>query len=188
MQEKENELVASMRSVNNFDITQCLRKVSRELFSAFGGHAMAGGFTLPKENLEEFMKRVEKAGNEHINPAEFVSTLSIDCEIGPDELSFDTRHKLDRLEPFGQNNPEPNLLIKGVKLLDVKSVGQTAEHLQLPMEYRGKKYSAIAFRFGQHLDKIDPAIPHDVVFNLQINEWNGMKKLQLRVVDMRPSE
>jgi len=188
IQEKENEYVGSMRSVNDFDITSALRETVGDLFSAFGGHAMAGGFTMPKENLDKFLKQVEEVGKNKINPDEFVSTLNIDCEIQPEELSFETCHKINRLEPFGAENPEPTLLLRNVKIETIRSVGKSTEHLQFPIRHGNKTVSAIAFRFGKHLDKIDPAKPHDIVCNMEINEWNGWKKLQLRVVDLKPSE
>lgn len=188
MQEKEEELVASMRSLNDFDITGVLRKEAHELFAAFGGHAMAGGFTLPIENLSTFLKRVESIGEKHIDPENFKGELAIDCEIAPHEISFETCQKLEHLEPFGQKNPEPTLLVKGVKILDLKPVGKNQEHLQFPLQIADKTFNAIAFRFGKHLDKINLALPHDIVFNLEINEWNGRRKLQLKVVDMKPSE
>jgi len=187
MQEKEDEIIASMRSVNGFDITTALRETSNDLFTAFGGHAMAGGFTMPVANKEEFLKRVDEVGRTKINPEEFVSTLPIDCEIKADELTFETCHKLTRLEPFGADNPEPTLLIKNAKILNIKPVGK-GEHLHLPIQHGDKKIGAIAFRFGKHLDKINPEKPHDIVFNLEINEWNGYRKLQMKVVDMKPSE
>ncbi len=187
MQEKENEFVASMRSVNDFDITGNLREVSNNLFIAFGGHAMAGGFTLAKENFDEFMRQVEKMGKEKINPDDFVSTLNIDCAIEPHELTFETCKKMSRLEPFGTDNPEPKLLLKNVTIKSIKPVGKSGEHLQLPIQYGDKSVGAIAFRFGKHIDKINPAIPHDIVCNMEINEWNGYRKLQLRVVDLKPS-
>jgi single-stranded-DNA-specific exonuclease len=187
MQEKKDELVGSMRSVNQFDITECLREAAEDLFNAFGGHVMAGGFTMPKKNLKEFMKQVEEAGKSKINPDEFVSTLNIDCEVKPEELNFETCYKLSRLEPFGAENPEPKLLIKNAKILNIRPVGK-GEHLHLPMRCGDKTVGAIAFRFGKHLDKIDQKKPHDIVFNLEINEWNGNKRLQMRVVDLKPSE
>ncbi len=186
MQEKESDMVASMRSVNNFDITACLREAVGDLFTAFGGHGMAGGFTMPKKNLDEFLKRVEEVGKAKINPDEFIGTLNIDCELGPEELSFETCHKFNKLEPFGAANPEPTLLIKNAKILSIRPVGK-GEHLQLPVRYGDQTIGAIAFRFGKHLDKIDPEKPHDIVFNLEINEWNGYKKLQMRIVDLKPS-
>ncbi len=188
MQERENECVGSMRSVNDFDITENIREVAGELFSAFGGHAMAGGFSLPKENLAKFLKRVEVLGGEKIKPDEFISTLKIDCEINADELNYETCYKMSRLEPFGSDNPEPTLLLRNVRIQDIRSVGKTEEHLQFPVRLGDKAVSAIAFRFGKHLDKIDPAKTHDIVCNLEINEWNGRKKLQLRVVDLKTTD
>ena len=188
MQEKEGEFVGSMRSVNDFDITACMRETAGELFSAFGGHAMAGGFTLPKNNLDDFLRLVEEAGNSKINPDDFVRTIKIDCEIMPDELTFETCNKINRLEPFGAANPEPILLIKNATILNIRSVGKASEHLQFPIRLGDKMFNAIAFRFGEHLDKINLAIPHDIVCNVEINEWNGNRKLQLKIVDLKPSE
>lgn len=187
MQERENEYVGSMRSVNQFDITENLRAVTEGLFASFGGHMMAGGFTLPKQNLQAFLDRVEEVGNTHINPDDFLGTLSVDCAITPDELTLETCKKIDLLEPFGSNNPEPLLVLKNVTILDIKSVGKEGDHLQFPVRCGNKTVTAIAFRFGKYLDKIDPSLPHDIVCNVQINEWNGKQKLQLKVVDLKPA-
>ncbi|MFC1733473.1 hypothetical protein ACFL6I_24505, partial [candidate division KSB1 bacterium] len=146
------------------------------------------GFTMPKENFEEFIKRAKEVGKNEINPTEFVSTLNIDCEVQPDELSFETCNKINRLEPFGSDNPQPALLVRNAQILNIKPVGKNAEHLQFPIRHGDKTVNAIAFRFGGHLDKIDATKPHDIVFSLEINEWNGWKKLQMRVMDLRPSE
>jgi single-stranded-DNA-specific exonuclease len=188
MQERENEFVGSMRSVNNFDITSCMREATGDLFIAFGGHAMAGGFTLAKENLDEFLKRVEKVGNEKINPDDFVRTLNIDCAIMPDELTFEVCGKINRLEPFGADNPEPILLIKNAKILGISPVGKDAEHLQFPIMHGNKTVNAIAFRFGKHLDKIVPNKSYDIACNIEVNEWKGNRKLQLKVVDLKQTE
>jgi single-stranded-DNA-specific exonuclease len=188
IQEKEDELIGSMRSVNDFDITTCLRQAVPELCSALGGHTLAGGFTLKREYFDEFKKRVEEAGEKQINPDEFVGTLDIDCEVLSDEISNETCQKISHLEPFGAKNPQPLLMIKNAKLRQLRRVGKNAEHLQFPVRLGEKKVQAIAFRFGQHIDKIDPEIPHDIAFNMEINEWNGYKTLQLRVVDLKPSE
>ncbi len=188
MQERETEYVASMRSINNFDITGHLREKAFPLFSAFGGHTMAGGFTLPKEHFGAFMKAVEDIARNDVDPSHFGGTLTIDCEIGANELSFETIAKLQHLEPFGSGNPSPTLLIRNVKILEIKTVGKAAEHLQFPIEYGDKTFRTIAFRFGQHFNKINPKLLHDLVVSLEANEWNGVKRLQLRIVDLKPSE
>ena len=187
MQDRGEELVASCRSVNDFDITTFLREETGDLFTVFGGHKLAGGFTLPKDNLDEFLQRIQRANKEYIDPNDFVNTLNIECEIDAHELNFETRKHLDRMEPFGNSNPEPILLIRNAKITYIRPVGKKGDHLQLTIKYNNQTLQAIAFRFGEHLDNIDPNIEYDIAFNLDINEWNGSRKLQLKVIDMRES-
>ena len=92
------------------------------------------------------------------------------------------------MEPFGNGNPEPTLAVKNAKILSLKPVGRTGEHLQFPVQIGSQKIQAIAFRFGEHADKIDFEKEYDIAFNLEINEWKGYKKLQMRVVDIKQSE
>jgi single-stranded-DNA-specific exonuclease len=186
MQERDKELVASTRSLNDFDITAFLRKEAGDLFTAFGGHKLAGGFSLPKKNYEEFVKRVTESAK-LIDVSGFNDILEIDCEITPHEMTFETSDRIMKLEPFGNGNPEPTLVMKNAKILNIKSVGKSGEHLQFPVQCGDKKFLAIAFRFSGHLDKIDPEAEYDIAFNLETNEWNGYKKLQLRVVDLKQS-
>ncbi len=188
MQDKGDTLVASMRSVNNFDITGLLRENMRDLFTAFGGHVMAGGFTLPKDNLLDFLEKVKAAGEKAIDPEDFKATLHLDCEINPSEVSMETVESLKPLGPFGQDNPEPAVVIKNTKILDIRPVGKTGEHLQFPVLAGDETFKAIAFRFGQHLGKIDPTLSYDIACTLEINEWNGNKNVQLKVLDLKPSE
>jgi single-stranded-DNA-specific exonuclease len=187
MQERDDKCVGSTRSLNDFDITSFLRKEAGDLFIAFGGHKLAGGFTLPKENLDEFLKRVNSASKNCINPDEFHGTLKIDCEIKPHELTHEISKRITELEPFGNGNPEPTLMIRNTKILNIRPVGKSGDHLQFPIQYGDQKVQAIAFRFGEHLDKIDQEKEYDIVFNLEINEWKGYKKLQLKVVDLKQS-
>ena len=67
-------------------------------------------------------------------------------------------------------------------------MGKNGSHLQLPAQHGDKKFSAIAFRFGEHAGSIDPEKEYDIAFNLEINEWNGYRKLQMRVVDLKLSD
>ena len=188
MQERDNEYVASCRSLNDFDITSFLRKETGDLFSAFGGHKLAGGFTLPKENYDEFMKRISESAKNAFDPNDFHGKIEIDCELLPHELNYETSSHINKMEPFGNGNPEPTLVIKNTKILGIKPVGKTGEHLQFPVQYGDQKIQAIAFRFGEHLDKIDQEKEYDIAFNLEINEWKGYKKLQMRVIDLKQSE
>jgi single-stranded-DNA-specific exonuclease len=188
MQEREGEWTASCRSLNDFDITAFLRKEAGELFINCGGHMLAGGFAIKPENVSELLRRIEENSGNYIDPDIFYGALDLECEINPSELTFETCHQISKLEPFGNGNPEPTLLLKNVQIESVREVGKNKEHLQFPIKCGDKRFKAIAFRFGEHLDKIKPESVYDIAFNLEINEWNGYKNLQMRVVDMKQSD
>ena len=185
MQEKESELVASCRSLNDFDITAFLRKEAGELFSSCGGHRLAGGFTLPKKNLTKFMEIIRSKAGAYIDPNCFHSILELECEVSPADLNFAVSENIRKFEPFGNGNPEPTLVIRNIRIPGVKQVGKTGEHLQFPVKLENQQFQAIAFRFGEHLDKIKPENSYDIAFNLEVNEWQGYRKLQLRVQTRR---
>lgn len=188
MQEKEGEFVASCRSLNVFDITAFLRTEAGELFTSCGGHMLAGGFVLPKENKAKLFKVIEEKAGEYIDLNTFHGTLELECEVDGEELSFAVSENIRKFEPFGNGNPEPTLLIRNVQINDIKTVGKQGEHLQFPVKLGDKKFQAIAFRFGEHLDKIKSENTYDIAFNLEVNEWAGRKKLQLRVVDLKENK
>ncbi|MFH1012140.1 MAG: single-stranded-DNA-specific exonuclease RecJ, partial [Candidatus Peregrinibacteria bacterium] len=150
MQDRDDELVASCRSVGNFDITGFLREIIEDLCTSFGGHAMAGGFTLPTKNLKEFSRRLAEASQKSPELGHPEGILEIDCEVTSKELTLECARDLSRLQPYGTGNPEPTLVIRNAKILNVRPVGQQGEHLQFPVEYEGQVHSAIAFRFGEH--------------------------------------
>lgn len=188
MQEKENEYVASCRSLNDFDITAFLRKEAGELFTSCGGHMLAGGFTLPKENKDKLMTIIDKKAAEYIDLNNFHGTLKLECEVHPSDLNFAISDNIRKFEPFGNGNAEPTMVIRNAQILSIKPVGKQGEHLQFPVQVGDQKFQAIAFRFGEHLDKIKLENNYDIAFNLEINEWQGYRKLQLRVVDLKESD
>jgi single-stranded-DNA-specific exonuclease len=184
MHDLGDDLVGSFRSVEPFDMTAALRN-HVELFASFGGHAQAGGFTLPKKNFEAFSEAVTKLGDAFLSATPPEDLLEIDSEITAEELTMAMGYKLEAFKPYGNGNEEPTLVLKGARIQSIRPVGKTGEHLQLPISVNGKTFKAIAFRFGTHADKIDPTRTYDVAFNLEINEWNGSKSLQLKVVDLK---
>ncbi|MBU0706550.1 single-stranded-DNA-specific exonuclease RecJ [Patescibacteria group bacterium] len=187
MQEKENEYVASCRSLNGFDITAFLRKEAGELFTSCGGHMLAGGFTMPRENKDKLIDVIGKKAVNYIDPENFHSILELECEVSLSDLSFAISENIRKFEPFGNGNAEPTLVLKNAQILTIKQVGKSGEHLQFPVQVGNQRFQAIAFRFGEHLDKIKPENNYDIAFNLEVNEWQGYKKLQLRVVDLKES-
>lgn len=185
LQEQKEKLVASMRSIPTFNLTETLRKEVTPLCTAFGGHAAAGGLTLKKENLDQFKTIVKKIGQETLSDSHLNKNIQIDAELSANELNHKIHQKIKLLEPFGVSNPEPKLLIKNIQINTLKVIGKNKDHLKFQFRHQQSYIDGIAFRFGEHLDKIDEAGTYDVACHLDVNEWNGRKKLQLKVVDMR---
>ena len=174
----------SARSIPEFNITAALDRCA-DLLERHGGHAAAAGFTVKTENLPALKARLQEIAAEELAEQELVPTLSIDAEVRLDELNWATYELLRQLEPCGYANPTPLLLSRGVLVRDHRSVGSDGKHLKLTLSDGRMVWDAIAFRQGEWAGQIPECI--DVVYTLEVNEWNDQLRLQLNVQDLRPS-
>jgi single-stranded-DNA-specific exonuclease len=188
VEQGEVESRGSCRSIPEFHITHALDECA-ELLIRHGGHAAAAGFTVPTDKLDELTRRLlaiaeVQLGGRDLNPA-----LLVDAETLPGELSYETYQHLKRLEPCGYANPVPVLVNRNMAVRDVRSVGADGAHLKLALA-DGKRivWDAIAFRQSRHSAWLRRDARVDVACHLEMNEWNGEKRLQLNVLDIRPAE
>lgn len=196
MEERGDELVASCRSPEHFNMVEALQAHPHH-FTSFGGHAAAAGFTLPTENLARFLEDFEAYANGQLPngdariPNEALTpTLSIDAEVNLSDLTLDLARRLSILEPYGVGNQRPRFLLRNVKPIDLQTVGREQSHVRFrvatPLQ---TSLPAIAFRFGDHYKTLQTAIYQDqksldVVFELERDTWNGRERIQLKVVDV----
>ncbi|HLD18374.1 MAG TPA: single-stranded-DNA-specific exonuclease RecJ [Patescibacteria group bacterium] len=178
---------ASGRSVPGFDITAVLTPAAPWL-DRFGGHAEACGFSVTGT------ERFEKAIEEVTQQAEVVlagerppSVLSIDAEIDFFETDWDLVEALERLAPFGNGNPVPTFVSRGVRVIGMDTVGANGKHLRLSLQSADGKTvrKAIGFGFGALAKALHLGKTIDVAYEFQVNTWNGNREQQLRVVDIR---
>jgi len=174
----------SARSIPEFNITAALDQCS-DLFIKYGGHAAAAGFTVANNNLETMQERLKEIAARQLEGVELTPTLLIDAEVELSEVDWATQALLTQLEPFGYANPAPLLLSRRAIVRDARAVGTEGHHLKLALSDGRGAWDAIAFRQGRWVGKLSDYI--DVVYSLEINEWNGRKRLQLNVKDLRPS-
>ena len=179
----EGESRGSARSIPEFDITAALDECE-DLLARYGGHAMAAGFTLPNANLDAFRERLCQIAERQLGQVELVPTLPIDAEVALSDLGWDTQAVLVQLEPFGYANPAPTFLSRRVLVRDHRLVGD--DHLKLALTDGQAIWDAIAFRQGHWADDMPRRI--DIVYTLEVNEWQGEKRLQLNIKDLRPSD
>lgn len=181
---------------NMFDgLTAC-----RDLLDHYGGHALAAGLTLPAANVDELRRRLNALAWEAYGPELPQSELFIDAEVAPEELTLDLVAALRRLEPFGEGNPQPLFVCRGLAVVEARGVGTQMEvaadgtkhprHLKFRLrarERRVKDLDGIGFGLGGLASQCAPGALLDVAAVPERNLWNGQERLQLRVVDLLPA-
>ena len=175
----------SCRSFGGFNLYNALRACS-EYLEGFGGHALAAGLTIRRENIDRFRRALGEYYRQ--NPADDLPELTCDLRVNdPHLLTMACIESLDALEPCGNGNPKPLLCITGARLVNAVPIGG-GRHLRLHFAKGGYNYAGIFFsctpaqlgvRIGQWVD---------VAFTPQINEFRGRRSVQLLVTDVRPSD
>ena len=170
----------SWGGVNLFHLlTQC-----QDLLEGFGGHAMAAGFTVREENIPALERRLRQLLLEEQAGEELPSLLEIDAAVLPQELTVEAVEALDALEPCGAGNPRPVLVLTGAHVISAAQVGR-GRHLKLRLEGRGVPLDAIFFSVDGSELGLTPGCRVDVAFYPQINDFRGVRSVQLQVVDLR---
>ena len=170
----------SWGGVNLFHLlTQC-----QDLLEGFGGHAMAAGFTVREENIPALECRLRQLVLEEQAGEELPSLLDIDAAVLPQELTVEAVEALDALEPCGAGNPRPVLVLTGAHVISAAQVGR-GRHLKLRLEGRGVPLDAIFFSVDGSELGLTSGCRVDVAFYPQINDFRGVRSVQLQVVDLR---
>ena len=182
VEQGEEESRGSCRSIEEFHITAALDQVE-EMLIRHGGHSQAAGFTIATKHLERFAAEMTAIADQQLDVDELAPTLEIDAEVSIDEIDWALHDVLAQLEPTGQANATPRLMSSAVRVFSHRAVGQEGSHLQLFVGNERVKLPAIAFRQGAWAGRLPERI--DLVYTLNINEWNGRRNLQLMVQDIR---
>ncbi len=177
------EAVGSARSISAFNVIEAIDKSGDKLLR-YGGHAQAAGFTVTKENIEDFRDSLQVLANEVLKDEDLVGEIEIDAEVEFPDLTFDLYEWLEKLKPFGYKNPTPDFLTRGAKIASVRAIGKDNKHLKLILFKEDIEFDAIAFGMGVLVEKLEVGQLVDVVYGLDVNVWNGKKSLQLKVKDV----
>ena len=174
----------SGRSVPGFDLYEALN-YSEEYLEKFGGHAMAVGLTVEKDNFENFKTKFEEFA-EKKNVKQIFPTIKIDGEISKNDLKLETIEELRKLEPFGEKNERPNFLYKGVKINSIRALSE-GKHLKLSVRDENQLIDVIGFNLGYLANEFLIGDKVDIVGLVEINEYNGIKKIQINLKDIMKS-
>ena len=175
---------ASARSISGFNIIEAIRKLEG-LYIEGGGHPMAAGFSIETAKIEEFTEKLNKISKQYLTKEILTKKLKIDLEIQFNQINYELFESLKQFEPTGIGNPAPIFMSKGVKVTDARVVGRDGSHLKLKLELGNIFIEAIGFGFGNLLPDLTPGKPIEVVYSVEDDTWNGYKKLQLKIKDLR---
>lgn len=174
----------SGRSVPGFDLYEGLTKCE-DLLEKYGGHSMAVGLTLKKENLDKFKERFEQIAKEK-NIKELVPIIYIEDELKLKDINMDLVKSLSILEPFGEANKVPLFLIKNLKIDSIRALSE-GRHLKLTLRDENFVINAIGFELGYLAEEYRIGDRIDVVGTLEINSFNGFSSIQINMKDIRKS-
>lgn len=186
-------LVGSGRSLDGFNIVEVLGRLRERYLTRLGGHAYACGFTLKDEaSFEPFRAELEALAAQELAGRQLEPTLPIDAAVRLEDVDWKLLAELEQFEPFGVDNPRPKFLAQGVEVVEAQTVGSNGQHLRLTCTHATKVVrKAIGFSFGQWQMKLKRGDRVDVVFEAGVNEWNGNREIQLKIIDLKachPSE
>ncbi len=180
----EKMTTGSCRSIPEFNIIAALSEC-RHLLSQFGGHSQAAGFTLPTRNLSRLEDAMRQKASEQLAGADLRRRLDIDIAVSLPELGGDTFQNTQILAPFGKGNPLPTFLSRRVEVNNCRVMGNGGEHLRLTLRQGGSAWDGVAFRLGGCIGEISSHL--DIVYNLEVDRWNGAERLRLNILDFAPS-
>ncbi len=176
----------SARSVNGFSLIDTFTELG-ELFDKFGGHTMAAGFTIRNDRLPQFERQLQHIATRDLHPDLFVPQLQIDAELPLDRLNLDLLEQVGQLEPFGHGNAEPTWATRGLRVVDLRTVGRQQQHLKLRLSDGRTVMDALWWRAADHVAMMSDWRAVDVAYTLGVDEWNGQRKVRLEVQDIRPT-
>ena len=176
---------ASARSIDEFNIIEAIQSCDYLLTSS-GGHPKAAGFTIKTDKIQTFKNKLSKITEEALGKIDLSPTIKIDAGLDLEMLNFDLHRMMQKLYPFGRGNSEPVFTTSQVKISDAQLMGTDNQHLKINVEDgSGQLLEAVGFNMGEFYSKLSREKPIDIAYNLLINTWNGHKKLQLRLKDIK---
>lgn len=181
-----DEAKGSGRSVSGFNLFGALESCS-DLLEKFGGHELAAGLTIKSSNIEEFRKKINEYSKDKISESMLVPTVMLDAAIKVPYITIDTVHDINRLQPFGVDNPTPAFAVRNIKIHKI-SVMSEGKHLRMTLLKEGKYLDAVGFGMGEYYHHLEEGDFIDVAFALDINDYKGFQNVQLILKDIKKVE
>jgi single-stranded-DNA-specific exonuclease len=189
-----DEWRGSGRSIAGFDLAAALRECD-DLLVRHGGHAMAAGLSIHPDKIDALRERLNKLARSALKPENLQPSLRLDAEVGLDEMNFEILNELARLKPTGQGNPGVQFCARNLThARPLQRVGADRQHVKMwvtdgtPSPHGGHGAASAATFEAIWWNGGEASLPvgkFDLAFVPQINEFNGRRTVQLKVLDWR---
>ena len=176
---------ASSRSFGGFNLFASLSTLS-ELLESYGGHELAAGFTISRQNIDRFRQEICALASDYYRGDTPRTVLDIDCAIPPEMLTIPNIDALSVLEPCGNGCPKPVLMMENLVVDRLQSVGG-GRHLRLRLRRGRYCINAIYFSATAQSASIAQGDLVDIAFQPQVNEFREERSVQMNVQDIRPA-
>jgi len=178
-------LAGSARSVNGFNLYEAIH-ACRDHLLGYGGHFAAAGMTLLPDQLESFSLKFEEIVSSTIDPVLLVPEITVDSVVSFKDLTPSFYNILLQMEPFGPDNMRPVFITRGVVDTGYSKIVKDT-HIKFSLRQDGIVFSGIGFNMSDKLHLLKTG-PVDIIYTLDENEWNGVKSLQLKMIDMKAGQ
>lgn len=174
----------SGRSIEGFDLAAALRDCG-ELLTRHGGHAMAAGLSMDSANVTLLRERLNELARGSLRPEHLQPCLKLDAEVMARDLTVECAEELGRLEPTGQGNPSVKVALRGLShQQSPQRMGKENQHVKFRLA-AAPVLEAVWWNCG---DSELPKVRFDIAGAPSINEYNGRRTVQLKVLDWQPCD
>ena len=176
----------SGRSIKGFNLVEAL-SYSKDKLVKFGGHELAAGLSVRRKDLDAFREKINEYANKTLSEEDLYYQIEADRELTLADLTMNLAKEITKLEPFGNANPTPNFIVKGVKVMGAHLIG-AGNHTKFIFEQNGTTINAVMFHRSYLNLNIKERDVVDVLFTLDINSFNNTESVQMIIQDIRLSE
>jgi single-stranded-DNA-specific exonuclease len=155
------------------------------LLLTFGGHDLAAGFSVEAEKIGALDTALREAYDDMVPEDPLPPALEIDAEVPAELLTIDQVRALDALEPTGQGNAKPVLMLRGAKIESLQAIGKDGGHTRIAVSQGAAVLGGVWFGVKPDEIKVKPGGRSDVAFTPEINEFRGKAEVQLKVCGIR---
>ncbi len=182
---QSGEVIAgSARSVQGFNLYEALH-ACRAYLLGYGGHFAAAGMTLALDQLEAFKEAFEQSVAERITEEQLTPEITINSVLPLDHINMNFYQIISQMEPFGPDNMKPIFIAHKIQDTGYSKIVKD-QHISCSFKQGKNTLRGIGYNMPQHMNVIQSGKPFDIVFQLQLNDWQGTQSVQLQIIDIKP--